>query len=66
MGRVDAAAEQPQLAHAVDDRAGVLVGVLEVGGDRQDLLLDEAADGVDQLVGEGGIGGHRVDRNDWP
>ena len=40
----DHQAEDPHLLHALDDLRRVLVLVLELGGDRQDLLVDELAD----------------------
>jgi hypothetical protein len=56
----DREAEQPHLLHAVDDRVGELVLVLEFRRVRQDLLVDEVLDGADDLeldVGEsGGLG----------
>ena len=47
----DAAAEQPEGLHLLDQRLRVLVGVLELRGDGQHVLLDERADGGDELVG---------------
>ena len=47
----DRDAEQAELPHLLDDRGGELVGVLELGGDRDDLAGDEAADGLDDLAG---------------
>ena len=35
--------EDAELLEALDDLGGVLVGVLELGRDRDDLLLDERA-----------------------
>ena len=46
----DHQAEDPHLLHALDDLRRVLVLVLELGGDRQDLLVDELADELDELV----------------
>ena len=39
----DRDAEQPELAHLLDDRGRELVGVLELGGDRDDLALRRSA-----------------------
>ncbi|CAB4735489.1 unannotated protein [freshwater metagenome] len=47
--------EYAELLEAVDDGLRVLVAVLELGRDREDLLVDERADGVQDLgldVGE--------------
>jgi hypothetical protein len=41
--------EDPQLLEAVDDLLRVLVGVLQLRRDRKDLLLDEAAHGLEDL-----------------
>ena len=41
--------EDPHLLHALDDLRRVLVGVLELRGDRDDLLVDELADQLQQL-----------------
>ena len=46
----DHQAEDAHLLHALDDLGRVLVGVLELGGDRDDLLVDELADGLEDLV----------------
>jgi len=46
----DHQAEDPHLLHALDDVRRVLVAVLELGGDGQDLLLDELAHQLDELV----------------
>ena len=45
----DRDAEQPELAHRRHDRGRVLVGVLEVGRDRDHVALDEATHRRDQL-----------------
>ena len=42
--------EDPHLLHALDDLRRVLVAVLELGRDRQDLLLDELPDERDELL----------------
>ena len=56
----DHQAEQPHLAHRIDDRLRVLVGVFERLGVRDDLLVHELSHGVDHLglnLGEpGGLG----------
>ena len=47
--------EDAELLEPLDDLGGVLVRVLELGGDRQDLLVHERADGLEDLgldVGE--------------
>jgi hypothetical protein len=46
----DHEAEQPHLLHALDDRLGELVLVLELGGVGDDLLVHEAADGGEDLL----------------
>ena len=60
-------AEEPELLHLLDDRGGVLVGVLELGGDRDHLVRDPPADGRDHLLAQlgvgRGLGGHR--RPSW-
>src|SRR5581483_2196022 len=56
LGR-DHAAQEPEPLHRLHQVVRILVGVLELGGDRQHLLDDERADGVDQLVCELGVGG---------
>lgn len=59
----DHQAEQAQLLEAVDDLLGVLVAVLQLGRDRDDLLVHEVANGGEDLlldVGEtGGLGESR-------
>jgi hypothetical protein len=53
-------AEEPELAHALDQRVRVGVGVVEIGGDRLDLALHEVADGGDDRMARAGVsgGGH--------
>ena len=46
----DHQAEDPHLLHALDDVGRVLVLVLELGRHRDDLLVDELAHELDQLV----------------
>ena len=46
----DHQAEDAELLEALDDVGGVLVLVLQLGGDRQDLLLDELADDLEDLL----------------
>ena len=46
----DGHAEQAHPLHVLDQRLGVLVGVLVVGGDRVDLALDPLADGGDDRL----------------
>ena len=41
--------EEPHLAHRLDHRLRVLVGVLELGGDGDDVAVDELAYGGDDL-----------------
>ena len=67
VGLRDGDAEQPELAHLCDDRLGVAVLVLHLGGHRDDLLGDEPPHRVDDLVahvvvgrGRGGGGGGSV------
>ncbi len=55
LGR-DGCAEETELGHALHDRSGVLVGVLELDGDGQHLLLHEPAHRGDDLVGDVRIG----------
>jgi hypothetical protein len=58
----DRDAEQPQLLELVDDRRGVLVRPVVVLGVRDDLLVDELADHLDDrllLVGLLGVGAGR-------
>jgi hypothetical protein len=45
----DHQAEQPELLEALDDLGRVLVLVLELGGNRDDLLVDELTDGLEDL-----------------
>ena len=51
-------AEEPELLHRRDERLRVLVGVLEVGRHRDDVLLDEASHGGDELVSYLGVRRH--------
>ena len=46
----DHQAEDPHVLHALDDLRRVLVRVLELRRDRQDLLLDELPDELDELA----------------
>ena len=46
----DRDAEQAERLHLLDDRVGILVGVLELRRDRDHLARDEAAHGLDQLA----------------
>ena len=46
----DHQAEDPHLLHALDDRGRVLVGVLEVLGDRDDLVVHELPDRREDLL----------------
>ncbi len=57
MGLGDGDAEQPQVAHLVDDLGGEAVVALERAGHRNDLLGDEPADGVDDLEADVLVGG---------
>ena len=45
----DRDAKEAELLHRLDERRRVLVGVLELRGDRHDLSLDELPDGRDDL-----------------
>ena len=56
----DGHAEQTHGLHLLDQRLRVRVGVLVVRRDRQHLFGDEGADGVDELVGEAGVGRHQT------
>ena len=59
----DHQAEDPHLLHALDDLRGVLVLVLQLGRDRDDLLVDELPDELEEfllLVGEV-VGDQRAD-----
>ena len=50
---------RPERLHLLDDRGRELVGVLELGRDRDHLAGDEAAHGLDQLAADLGIGRRR-------
>ena len=52
----DGDAEEPELAHLLDDLGREPVVVLQLGGDGSDLVGDEAADGLDDLPAHVGIG----------
>ena len=58
----DGAPEQTHALHALDEVVRVGVGVLQVGRDREDLLLDEGAHRGDQFVGQSRIGRHEAHR----
>ena len=59
MLRRDRHAEEAHRLHALDEIVGIGVGVLELGRDREHVPLHEAANCRDQLVGKGGIRGHK-------
>jgi hypothetical protein len=42
--------EQPHVAHALDDRGRVLVGVLELRRHRDDLFVHEVPHGLQDLL----------------
>ena len=46
----DGCAEKPQLAHRGDQRVRVFVGMLQLGGDGNNVAVDEAAHRVDYIV----------------
>src|SRR4029078_8258838 len=46
----DGETEQAHLLHSLDDLRRVLVAVLELGGHRQDLVVDERAHGLEDLL----------------
>ena len=46
----DSCAEEPEFAHRSNQRVRVFVGMLKLGGDRDNVAVDEAAHRVDYIV----------------
>ena len=55
VGLRDERPEQTEVGQLVHQLVGIGVGVVELGGSRHHVPAHEAADGLDQFVGGGGI-----------